>query len=103
MTVGLCRGESTGMKVLDPTNEAAPLAGVLAPRLGALKGAVVGFISNGKEGTHGFFRHLGQVLRDEYGVAEVVFRTKSNYSAPADQHIVDEIRRWQAVVTGIGD
>jgi hypothetical protein len=28
---------------------------------------------------------------------------KSNYSAPADPDIVDEIRRWQAVVTGIGD
>jgi hypothetical protein len=33
----------------------------------------------------------------------VVRRRKSNYSAPADAHIVDELRRWQAVVTGIGD
>jgi hypothetical protein len=33
----------------------------------------------------------------------VVWRTKSNYSAPADPYIVDEIRRWQAVITGVGD
>lgn len=91
------------LQVLNPTNEVTPLAGTLAPRLKSLAGTTIGFISNGKEGTRGFFRHLEQVLRDEYGVAEVAQRTKSNYSAPADTHIVDELRRWQAVVTGIGD
>ena len=40
---------------------------------------------------------------EELGVADVVWRTKSNYSAPADKHIVDEISRWHAVVTGVGD
>ena len=43
------------------------------------------------------------MLREEMGVAEVVWRTKSNYSAPADAHIVDEIKRWHAVVAGVGD
>ena len=91
------------LRLLDPTNETAPVAGILAPRPLSLRGATVGFISNGKEGTKGFFRHLDQVLRDEFGVAETLFRTKSNYSAPADPHIIEELRRWQAVVTGIGD
>lgn len=91
------------LRLLDPTSESAPPLGVLAPRLATLRGATVGFISNGKEGTKGFFRHLDQVLRDDFGVAEVVYRTKSNYSAPADPPIVDELRRWQAVFTGIGD
>ena len=91
------------LRVLDPTNETAPPLGTPAPRLASLAGATVGFISNGKEGTHGFFAHLDRMLREEFGVADVVRRTKSNYSAPADAHIVDELRRWQAVVTGIGD
>jgi hypothetical protein len=43
------------------------------------------------------------MLRDELGVGEVIMRQKSNYSAPADPDIVDEIARWHAVVTGIGD
>lgn len=90
-------------RVLDPTPEKAPPAGRLAPRLDTLKGKTVGFISNGKEGTKGFFRHLEQMLREEHGVARVVSRTKSNYSAPADKHIADEIREWDAVVTGLGD
>ncbi len=89
--------------VLDPTNEAAPPLGQLAPRPGSLRGKTVGFISNGKEGTKGFFAHLDRLLRDEFGVASVVFRTKSNYSAPADGYIVGEIANWDMVVTGIGD
>ncbi len=89
--------------VLDPTNETAATLGQPAPRLTSLAGKTVGFISNGKEGTKGFFAHLDRMLRQEFGVAEVVTRVKSNYSAPADPHIVDEIARWHAVVTGIGD
>ncbi len=91
------------IQVLDPTNETTPAKGQLAPRLVTLRGKTVGFISNGKEGTKGYFRHLEQMLREEHGVADVVMRIKSNYSAPADAHIVDELRSWHAVVTGIGD
>ena len=41
--------------------------------------------------------------RSVSAVADVVLRTKSNYSAPADAHIVAEIRNWDAVISGIGD
>ena len=91
------------IRVLDPTNERAADITALAPRLATLHGATVGFISNGKEGTKGYFGHLARLLQSELGVAQVVYRTKSNYSAPADPHIADEIRSWHAVVTGIGD
>ncbi len=91
------------IQVLDPTNERATAVGTLAPRLVSLQGKTVGFISNGKEGTKGYFAHLDRALRREQGVADVVWRTKSNYSAPADRAIADEIRNWHAVVTGIGD
>ena len=91
------------IRVLDPTNEMKAAGIEPAPRLPSLAGKTVGFISNGKEGTKGYFAHLDRMLRAELGVAEVVWRTKSNYSAPADRHIVDEIARWQAVVTGVGD
>ena len=90
-------------RVLDPTPGTAPPVGQLAPRLVTLKGKTVGFISNGKEGTKGFFKHLDAMLRADLGAAGVVFRTKSNYSAPADAHIAAEIKQWDAVVTGIGD
>ena len=91
------------IQVLDPTNE-MKVAGVqAAARPSSLKGKTVGFISNGKEGTKAYFAHVDRMLREELGVADVVWRTKSNYSAPADTHIADEIRNWHAVVTGVGD
>jgi hypothetical protein len=68
-----------------------------------LQDKTVGFISNGKEGTKGYFAQLERILREDLRVADVVWRAKSNYSAPADAHIIDEARQWHAVVTGVGD
>jgi hypothetical protein len=91
------------LRVFDPTNE-MKVAGIKpAPRPASLQGKTVGFITNGKEGTKGYFSHLDRMLREELGVAEVVWRQKSNYSAPAEAHIVDEARLWHAAVTGVGD
>ncbi|MBT4490680.1 MAG: hypothetical protein HOK30_12080 [Rhodospirillaceae bacterium] len=91
------------LHVLDPSSEIAAALGKPAPRLTSLQGKTVGFISNGKEGTVGYFSHLDKLLRAEFGVAEVVVRVKSNYSAPADAPIVAEISQWDAVISGIGD
>ena len=73
------------------------------PKNKGLEGKTIGFISNGKEGTKSYFAHLDRMLRQEFGVANVVTRVKSNYSAPADGYIVTEIANWDAIVTGIGD
>ena len=91
------------IQVLDPTNETAPPLGRTAERLASLAGKTVGFISNGKEGTKGFFAHLDRMLRDEFGVADVIWRTKSNYSAPAGAAIVADIAGWDVAISGIGD
>ena len=89
--------------VLDPSNERHAAQARLAERAVSLRGKTVGFISNGKEGTKGYFQHLERMLREQLGVGDVVLRTKSNYSAPAEAEIVDEIKKWQAVVAGVGD
>jgi hypothetical protein len=91
------------LRVLDPTNEAKATGIHPAPRPASLQGLTVGFISNGKEGTKGYFAHLERMMRDEFRVGDVIWRTKKNFSAPATPDIVDEIKRWQVVVTGIGD
>jgi hypothetical protein len=91
------------LRVYDPTHEMKAAGIQAAERLTSLRGKTVGFISNGKEGTKGFFTHLDRMLRDDLRVTEVVWRQKTNYSAPADAHIVDEARQWHAAVTGIGD
>jgi len=91
------------IRVFDPTHEMKAAGNKPAARPSSLQGKMVGFISNGKEGTKGYFAALERMLRDELGVGEIVWRTKSNYSAPADAYIVDEIRNWHAVVAGVGD
>ena len=91
------------IRVLDPTNEIKAAGGQPAARPTTLKGKTVGFISNGKEGTKGYFAALKRQFPEVFGVADVAWRTKSNFSAPADASIVDEIKAWQAVVAGVGD
>jgi hypothetical protein len=91
------------LRVLDPTNEMRAAGGRSAARLSSLRGKTIGFISNGKQGTKGYFTQLERMMREDLGVAQVIWRTKSNYSAPADVHIVGEIPKWDAVVTGVGD
>jgi len=89
--------------VLDPTSEAVALQRMVAPRLSTLAGKTVGFISNGKEGTKGFFAHLERLLQEELHVNNVVVRQKSNYSAPAEASIINEAGSWDVTIAGIGD
>ncbi len=91
------------IRVLDPTIETTASEHQAAPRLSTLKGKTIGFISNGKEGTSGFFSHLEKLLYEKYHVANVVLHIKSNYSSPADLHIIDEVRMWDAAISGLGD
>jgi hypothetical protein len=91
------------VRFLNPSHEAEALAFTPAPRPTSLAGATVGFISNGKEGTKGFFTHLEALLREHLGVAEVRWRTKGNYSAPAEGAILEEAAHWAFAITGLGD
>lgn len=91
------------IEVLDPTYGDEAEHFTAPARLASLAGATVGIISNGKQNTAPFFDAIEEQLRTTFGVAEVVRVTKSNYSAPADDHIMDEAKRWQALVAGVGD
>ena len=91
------------IRVLNPTSKSMVVALEPAPRLQSLKGKTVGLISNGKEGTAGFFAHVDRLLRERYQVAEVILRTKSNYSAPAENEIIDDAKSWDLAITGLGD
>jgi hypothetical protein len=71
------------MKVLDPTAEAAAVATAAAPPLPHLAGARIGLLDNSKIRVDRFCDFVEEILRSEYGVAEVVRRRKRNASAPA--------------------
>jgi hypothetical protein len=91
------------IEFLDPSYEHRGAAFKQAARLATLQGTTVGLISNGKEGTRGFFDALEQLLVETYGVANVVRTVKNNYSAPADPRIVAQAKSWDAAIAGVGD
>lgn len=91
------------IRVLNPTSEVGVQEVSLATRLGTLNGSTVGIISNGKEGTKGYFDHLTRLLSVELGVSDVVLKVKANYSAPAEPVIIAEAANWDFAITGIGD
>ena len=92
------------IEVLDPTWEGENTT-VFSPaaRPAVLEGLTVGVISNGKKGTRPFFEELARELEGRFGAARVELLTKADYSAPAEVEVLDEARRWNALVAGIGD
>jgi hypothetical protein len=77
------------IEILDPTHEGASPDFALATRLTALDKP--------------FFDAIERDLVENYGVANVVRRTKSNYSAPAEAGLMREAEQWDALIAGIGD
>ena len=91
------------MELMNPGHEQQAAGCEPAVRMSSLEGAVVGLISNGKENTLPFFDRVESILRTEYGVSEVVRRIKKNYSAPAEDELMQEAIGWDAVLSGVGD
>ena len=91
------------IRVLNPTFGDVTQGAALAPVPVSLDGATIGIISNGKAGTRVLFDYLERLVRKEWGVAEVVRRTKSNYSAPAEAELINEAAQWAVMFAGVGD
>ena len=91
------------IEFLDPTHEESSGEFLAAARLETMLGTTVGIFSNNKKGTLPFFDAFEKELFETYGVSKIVRRIKSNYSAPADPHIVEEMAEWDAVISGVGD
>ena len=91
------------IEVLNPTYGVAAQSMTISPRLISLAGARIAIVSNGKQGTGRFFDAVTAELRETHGVASVERFVKDNYSAPADEHIMDRVAEFNAVISGIGD
>ena len=91
------------IEVLDPTYEdnASPFR--YAPGLDNLYSATIGVISNGKKGTYHFFNAMENMLKKKYKVGKVIRVIKKNYSAPAEEKIMKEVKKWDATIAGVGD
>ena len=91
------------IEVLDPTYEDDASSFRYAPGLVSLNSATVGIISNGKKGTYHFFNAMEDLLKNKYKVDKVIRVVKKNYSAPAEEKIMKEVKNWDATIAGVGD
>ncbi|MBI2907910.1 MAG: hypothetical protein HYX92_09665 [Chloroflexi bacterium] len=77
--------------LLNPVGEVDVQQLKLAPRLKSLEGTVGGFIDNHKVNSDVFLARLLELLKEKYGMAEAIMRTKPLSSVPAPQEIIDEM------------
>ena len=82
-----------GFEILDPTVEPRKQPLTYVPRPDSLRGKRIGLIER-----------IGEILKNEYGVAECKMWRKHNSSVPAHEEILEEARRSvDCIVAGIGD
>lgn len=91
--------------LVDPTGGVQEIRRRMAPRGGrSLRGARVGLVDNGKRNADVFLRALGDLLRERYGVREVVLRRKPHFAVPVPPELVEELgTQCDFVIPGVGD
>jgi hypothetical protein len=91
------------LKVLDPRLEPEGEALCLAAPLASLEGATIALLDNAKIGTARFYDFLGDMLRDRYGVRELIRGRKPDASRPVPPELLAEMSGADALVSAIGD
>ncbi len=74
-----------GFRLYDPTAEPQAVAAELAPRLTSLAGKRAGILDNGKANAGTLMLAVTKILRERYGVVEVVKREKPVGGPPAPE------------------
>lgn len=94
---------STELGFIDPTAGGGKSRIALAPRPMDLAGKVVGLLDNTKEQGTLILETLGAALRERYGVARVVLRSKEHYSKPASDALIDDMaKEVQVAIAAVG-
>ena len=88
---------------IDPTfgNDKPKIA--LARRPADLADKVIGMIDNTKEQANIILQAMADALREQYGVARVIIRTKEHYTKVASRDLIDEMaNEVELVVSALG-
>jgi hypothetical protein len=91
-----------GIRLYDPTAEPRAVAARLAPRLESLAGKRAGILDNGKANAGTLMLAVTKILKERYGVAEVVKRDKPVAGPPAPA-ILDALSQCDFALVGSAD
>jgi len=97
-------GDEDMMIVLDPRLTPGARRVAPAPRLESLTGKRLGLLWNNRLGGDRLLRHVGEVLKENHGLAEVYFTKKTFVGNAAPEEVIDDlVAKVDAVVVGVGD
>jgi hypothetical protein len=89
--------------LVHPGIESTPQAAPPPARLASLAGKRVGLLDISKPGGSFFLDRLEKILRERYGVAEVVRARKPTFSKNAPPQVIEQLRGMDAVVEALAD
>lgn len=75
----------------------------IAQRLTTLRGMKIGLLDNSKKNADLLLKAVGEILRREHGVSEVIYRRKVSSSPGAPAAMLDELATCDAVINAYGD
>ena len=91
--------------LVNPLDETRRPAGEPAPRLESLSGRRVALLDISKPGGSVFLDRVEALLKERYGVREIVRRTKPTFTRPAPAALTDELSaaRPDALIEALAD
>ena len=88
---------------IDPTSSGVLPKIAMAARPMDLAGKVVGLLCNTKEQSEVILQTVGNALRERYGVARVIMRSKETFTRPATDDLINEMaKEVQVAVAALG-
>jgi hypothetical protein len=92
------------IRVLSPIGEVATATLTVPPIPRDWSGRSIGFLDNTKPNFDRLVIEMGALLRERYGVREVVHRKKANAATPASPELIAELAKsCDLVFAGSGD
>ena len=89
--------------LVNPLDERAQALQSPAPRLDSLEGKTLALLDISKPGGKAFLDRLEQILKERYGVAEVVRETKPTYTKPAPGALLERLAFVDGVIEALAD
>ncbi len=91
--------------LVNPLDETPRATGVPAPRLDSLAGKTIGLLDISKWGGSFFLDQLERLLKERYGVEQIVRVMKPTFTKPAPAEVIDRLMKAEcaAVIEALAD
>jgi len=88
---GVTEPQVKSVSYLDPRGHVYTVDRHMSGRLGDVRGAVAALLDNGNDTSRFFFDSLAEVLKNDYGVRQVILTTKFTSTKPAGQELIQHM------------